>query len=43
MNFNVAIVSITGNDYRIHVWFMSKVEAISIMHNSNLNEKTGPL
>ena len=25
MNFNdVAIVSITGNDYRIHFWYMSK-------------------
>ena len=41
MNFNdVAIVSIKGNDYRIHFWYMSKDEAISIMHNSSLNEKT---
>ena len=40
MNFNVAIVSIKGNDYRIHFWYMSKDEAISIMHNSRLNEKT---
>ena len=43
MNFNVAIVSIKGNDYRIHFWYMSKDEAISIMHNSSLNEKTGLL
>ena len=44
MDFNdVAIVSIKGNDYRIHFWYMSKDEAISIMHNSNLNEKTGLL
>ena len=44
MNFNdVAIVSIKGNDYRIHFWYMSKDEAISIMHNSGLNEKTGLL
>ena len=44
MNFNdVAIVSIKGNDYRIHIWYMSKNEAISIMHNSSLNEKTGLL
>ena len=44
MSFNnVAIVSIKGNDYRIHFWYMSKDEAISIMHNSNLNEKTGLL
>ena len=40
MNFNnVAIVSINGNDYRIHFWYMSKDEAISIMHNCNLNYK----
>ena len=44
MNFNdVAIVSIKGNDYRIHFRYMSKDEAISIMHNSDLNEKTGLL
>ena len=44
MNFNdIAIVSIQGNDYRLHFWFMSKDEAISIMHNSSLNEKTGSL
>ena len=34
MNFNdVAIVSIKGNDYRIHFTHMAKYEAISIMHN----------
>ena len=44
MNFNdVAIVSIKGNDYGIHFWYMSKDETISIMHNSSLNEKTGLL
>ena len=44
MNCNdVAIVSIKGNDYRIHFWHMSKDEAISIMRNSNLYEKTGLL
>ena len=42
MNFNdVVIVSIKGNDYRVHFWYMSKDEAISIIHNSSLNEKTG--
>ena len=41
MNFkNVAIVSIKGNDYRIHFWYMSKTDAISLMTNSNLNDKT---
>ena len=44
MNFNdVAIVSIKGNDYTIHFWYMSKDEAISMMHNSSLNKKTGLL
>ena len=41
MNFNdVAIVFIKGSDYRIHFWYMSKDDAISIMNNSNLNDKT---
>ena len=44
MNFNdVAIVPIKGNNYRVHFWHMRKDEAISIMHNSSLNEKTGLL
>ena len=42
MSFNdVAIVSIKSSDYRIHFWYMSKDDAMSIMHNSNLNNKTG--
>ena len=44
ISFNdVAIVSIKGNDYRIPFWYMRKDDAISIMKNSNLNEKTGSL
>ena len=44
MSFNdVAVVSIKGNDYRIHFWYMSKDGAISIMHNSNLIDKKGVL
>ena len=44
MTFNdVAIVSIKGSDYRIHFWYMSKDDAISIMHCSNLSNKTGTL
>ena len=40
MNFNdVAIVSITGNDYRLHFWYMSKNGAINIMKSSNLKQK----
>ena len=38
MNFNdVAIASIKWNDFKIYFWYMSKDEAISIMHNSSLN------
>ena len=44
ISFNdVAIISIKGNDYRIHFWYMSKDDAISIMHNSNLIDKKGTL
>ena len=44
INFNnVAIVSVKKSDYRMHVWYMSKANAIRIMNNSNLNEKCGLL
>ena len=44
MNFNdVAIVSVKGSDYRINFWYMSKDDEISIMDNSDLNDKTGVL
>ena len=44
MHFNdVAIVSIKGNDYRTHFWYMSKDDAISTMNKSSLNEKTGSI
>ena len=36
---NVAVVSIKGNDYRIHFWYMSENDAIALMTNSNLKEK----
>ena len=40
LNFNdVAIVSVKGSDYRIHFWYISKDDAISIMKNSSLNKK----
>ena len=40
MNFNdVAIVSVKGSDYRIHFYY-SKNNAINIMKNSNLYEKS---
>ena len=35
MSFNgVAIVSIKGSDYRIHFWYMSKSDPISLLNNS---------
>ena len=47
MNFNdvaiVAIVSVKESDYRIYFWYMTKNDAINIMKNSNLNEKSGLL
>ena len=40
MSFNdVAIVSYKGNDYRIHLLYMSKDEAINIMKIADLKEK----
>ena len=42
MNFNdVAIISIKGNDYRIHSWYTSNNDAVSIMKTFNLNKKSG--
>ena len=32
---NAAIVSIKGNDYRIHFYYISKNDAITLMTNSN--------
>ena len=44
MSFNnVAIVYVKGSAYRIHFWYMSKNDAISIMNNSNLIDKKGTL
>ena len=36
---NIAIVYVKGSAYRIHFWYISKDDAISIMHNSNLIDK----
>ena len=41
MSFNVTIVYVKGNAYRINFWYMSKDDAISIMNNSNLVDKKG--
>ena len=37
------LLPIKGIDYRIHFWYMSKDDAINIITNSNLNEKSGSL
>ena len=40
ISFNgAAIVSIKGNDYRIHFWYMNKNDAIFLMTNSHLKGK----
>ena len=44
MKFNdVAIVYIKGSDYRFHFCYTSKDDAMWIMNNSNLNEKSRSL
>ena len=44
MSFNdVAIIYVKGSTYRIHFWYVSKDDAISIMDNSNLTDKKGAL
>ena len=44
MSFNdVAVVYVKGSAYRIHFWYMSKDNAISIMNNSNLSDKKSVL
>ena len=42
MSFNdAAIIYVQGSAYRIHFWYMSKDDAISIINNSNLVDKKG--
>ena len=42
ISFNdVAIVHVKGSAYRIHFWYMSKDDAISIMNNFDLIDKMG--
>ena len=40
---DLAIVYVKGNAYRIHFWYISKDDAITIMNNSNLIDKKGVL
>ena len=44
MSFNdVSIIYVKRSAYRIHFWYMSKYDAISIMNNSNLADRKGIL
>ena len=44
INFNdIAIVSVKGYNYRIHIWYISKGNAIEIIKHFDLNEKSGLL
>ena len=38
---DVATVFVKGNAYRIHFWYVSKVEAINRVNNTNLIKKRG--
>ena len=40
---NAPIVYVKGSASRIHFWYMSKDDAMSIMNNSNLIDKMGVL
>ena len=42
MSFNgVAAVTVGKNDYRIHFWYMTKIEAVNRLKNADLIEKDG--
>ena len=44
MIFNdAAIVSVKGNDYRIHFWYISKCEAINLLKYADLTKKSETL
>ena len=40
---NIAIVYVKGSAYRIHFWYISKEDTISMMNNSSLIDKMGVL
>ena len=44
INFdNVTIISVEGNGYRIHFWYMNQDKAINVLSDANLAEKYGSL
>ena len=40
---DVVAIYVKGRAYRIHFWYMSKDDAISVINNSNLIDKKGVL
>ena len=40
---DVAFVYVKGSAYRIHFWYMSNDDAMSVINNSNLIDKMGVL
>ena len=40
VNFNDVVVFVKGSGYRIHFWYRNKDDAINIMKNSDLSEKS---
>ena len=40
---DVVVIYVKGSAYRIHFWYMSKDDAISVINNSNLIDKKGAL
>ena len=40
---DVVIIYVKGSAFRIHFWYMSKDDAITIMNNSSLVDKRGVL
>ena len=40
MSFNdVVVVSVKGNDCRIHLWYIIKDEGVNLLQNSNLSQR----
>ena len=43
MSFNVVIVSVKGNSYISHFWYMSKDEVVNLLKNADLTGKSRTL
>ena len=40
---DVAVVTIGGNEYRIHFWFITKSKVVDRMKNAHGSEKSGQI